>query len=147
MLKFSPAIFRPSATTEFPQPVQVFRMMDTWDFEKMKVPLRDGDQIAGHSRQGVEIAIEGQIGKHSGELKLTEPEMLLTLQTLREAFNVDSAADQYSLILFADEPSSDYRYFKSCTTTRFEFDLSNQHLYSFAATIHAADPTLYAGMI
>ena len=147
MLKFHPAIARGLTIVEFPHPVLVFRIRDAWDYEKMKVPLRDGDQIVGHSRQGVDIAIEGQIGQHSGALKLSEPDMLATLDTLRDALDVNPISGTYSLVLFDDDASADHRYFKTCTTTKFEFDLSNQHLYSFAALIHAADPTLFSGSL
>lgn len=147
MLIFHPAIARNSSLLELPHPILVFRIRDAWDFEKMKVPLRDGDQLAGHSREGTEIAIEGQIGQHSGNLKLTEPDMLATLEVMREALTVNETVGSFSLVLFEDATNNDHRYFKSCTTTRFEFDLSNQHLYSFNVMIHAADPHLYSGAL
>lgn len=145
MLKFHPAIARAGTVIEFPHPILVFRVRDAWDFDKMKVPLRDGDQVVGHSKAGADIAIEGQIGQHSGALKLTEPEMLTTLSTIREALDVNATVGSYSLLLFSDSAVDDHRYLKSCTTTRFEFDLSNPTIYSFAAVIHAADPVMHAG--
>ncbi|QDT33629.1 hypothetical protein [Thalassoglobus polymorphus] len=147
MLMFHPAIVRGGTKVDLPRPILVFRVRDAWDFEKMKVPLRDGDQLTGHSRQGADIAIEGQIGQHSGSLKVTEPEMLAVLETLRDTLSVNATAGTFSLVVFADESSTDHRYFKACTTTKFEFDLSNQHLYSFSAMIHAADPHLYSGLL
>lgn len=147
MLKFHPGIAREGTIVEFPHPVLVFRIRDAWDFEKMKVPLRDGDQIVGHSKAGSDIAIEGQIGQHSGSLKLSEPEMLTTLNTIRDALDVNSLNLNYSLVVFNDDAVDDHRYFKNCTTTKFEFDLSNSNIYSFAAVIHAADPILYAGSL
>ncbi|MBT5018569.1 hypothetical protein OAF98_02080 [Planctomicrobium sp.] len=147
MLKFHPGIARSGIIVEFPHPVLVFRIRDAWDFEKMKVPLRDGDQIVGHSKAGSDIAIEGQIGQHSGSLKLSEPEMLTTLNTIRDALDVNSVDGSYSLVAFNDDAVDDHRYFKNCTTTKFEFDLSNPNIYSFAAVIHAADPILYSGSL
>lgn len=147
MLKFSPGIARQGIYTEFPHPILVCRFRDGWDFEKMKVPLKDGVDLTGHSRDGTHILIEGQIGSESGELRLTEPEMLTTLNSLRNRLNVSTSSKPFELVLFHDESTSDARYFKDCTTTRFECDLSNQHLYSFAATIQAADPYLYSGLL
>ena len=147
MLEFRPAIARPASLIEFPRPILTLRVLDSWDFETMKVPLRDGDQIKGHSRDGVAISLEGQIGSHSGALKLSEPEMLATLDTIRDAVDVSQNSGQYSLILYEEPQSSQYRYFQSCTTSRFEFDLSVQNLYTYAVTIHASDPEFYSGAL
>lgn len=145
MLKFHPAIARAGIVTEFPHPILVFRIRDAWDFDKMKVPLRNGDQVVGHSKSGADIAIEGQIGEHSGALKLSEPDMLTTLNTIRDALNVDAIVGSYSLLVFSDDTLDDHRFLKDCTTVKFEFDLSNPMIYSFSALIHAADPALYSG--
>ena len=144
MSSFHPAIARGGILTEFPHPILVFRVRDSWDFQMLKGPLRDGEEVGGHSRQGVDVVIEGQIGQHSGTLKLSEPEMFETLNTLRDLLNVNSEQSEYSLVIFADNVAGIFRHFRRCTTTRFEFDLSSQYLYSFAATIHAADPKLYS---
>lgn len=147
MLKFQPAISRPGSLVAIPHPVLVFRIQDAWDFERMKVPLRDGDQLAGRSRNGVEIVIEGQIGEHAGNLRLTEPEMLASMQAFRSTLDVKEEQAQYSLVVFSDDQLDDHRFFRSCTTQRCEFDLSSQHLYSFSLLIHASDPSLYSGSL
>lgn len=147
MIIFSPALARAAALLDFPRPVLTCRLLDAWDFEQMKVPLQNGDLLQGHSRQGVDIQLEGQIGSHSGALKLSEPEMLASLQTLRNWLSVDQSQGEYALVLFRDAAGTDHRFFKRCSTVRFECDLSNQHLYSYSATIHAADPQLYEGAL
>ena len=145
MLAFQPAISRPGSLVEFPRPILSLRVLDAWDFKKFKVPLSDGDQVKGHSRDGATIQIEGQIGSHSGSLKLTEVEMLSTLETIRQQLDVNATVGELSLVLFADQPNNQFRYFQNCTTSRFEFDLSNHHLYAYSATLHAADPVLHSG--
>jgi hypothetical protein len=61
------------------------RVHDAWDFDRFKVPLADGDFTVGHSRQGVDIAIEGQIGTQAGALKADEQAMLAAIADLRDA--------------------------------------------------------------
>lgn len=144
MLQFVPTIVQGDVMTELPRPITVCRIHDSWDFLKMKVPRRDGDQLAGISRDGVEITLEGQIGSHSGEITLGEQTMLATIETLRRALHpLDDIG--FALALF-QEGTHQYRYFRNCLTSRFDFDLSNQHLYSYAISIHASDPVLYEGL-
>lgn len=145
MLKFQPGIARHGSVTEFPRPIQGFRIRDAWDFEKMKIPLLDGDQLVGHSRSGTEILLEGQIGQHTGSLKLSEPEMFSTLNLMRDALDVNESCPAFEFVLFADESTSEYRFFRDCTTVRFEFDLSEKCIYSFSAVIHAANPRIFTG--
>lgn len=147
MLTFHPAIVRDGTLIELPRPILVFRLHDSWDFMKLKVPLRDGDQVAGHSRSGVDIAVEGQIGSHSGQLRLTEAEMLDSIETLRAALHVDGDDDTYTLAVFEDLQADHYRFFQNCTTNRFDVDLSDKHLYSYTLSIHASDPQLHTGLL
>ena len=147
MFEFQPAISRPASFIEFPRPVTSFRVLDSWDFQQMKVPLQPGDQVEGHSKNGVSISLEGQIGSHSGTLKLSEEEMLSTLDTIRTVLDVNQVSGKFVLVLFEDLQSDQFRYFQKCTTSRFEFDFSSKHIYSYAATIHASDPTLYSGSL
>lgn len=147
MLTFHPMIARAGTLVELPRPILVFRVHDSWDFMKLKVPLRDGDQVAGHSRDPVTIAIEGRIGSHSGELRLTEAEMLETIDALREVLHVDDAEESYVLSVFEDAGTGQHRYFRECTTIRFDVDLSEKHLYSYTLSIHASDPELHSGTL
>jgi len=144
MLQFAPAILQGDLVIEFPRPIVVCRIHDSWDFLKLKVPRQDGDQLAGPSRDGVEITIEGQIGTHSGELKLTEERMLEAIDVLRAALHTTDDSG-FSLALYQMN-AGNYRYFRKCLTSRFDFDLSSQHIYTYAVSIHAADPTLHEGL-
>lgn len=47
---FKPAVYQNSTLYELPRPVLSIRVVDTWDFERLKVPLADGDFLAGHSQ-------------------------------------------------------------------------------------------------
>jgi len=63
------------------------------DFEKFKTPLADGDVVTGHSRNGVDLQVEGEFGSVAGTLKIDEPTMLQAVMTLRGLLHVDSAAE------------------------------------------------------
>lgn len=144
MLNFHPAIIRDDVQVDLPRPVLVCRLHDSWDFLKLKVPLRDGDQLSGPSRDGVEITIEGQIGQHSGSLKLSEETMLEVVQTLRNALHVQRD-EGYLLSLFRDDEQTRFCFFRNCLTSRLDIDFSNQRIFSYAISIHAADPVFYDG--
>lgn len=143
MLQFYPAIYQDNALYELPRPVRSMRFEDGWDYEQLKVPLRDGDRLVGHSTQGVEITLEGEIGSREGTLKLTEEEMLAEIFALREKLDVSNDSDKYSFIFYRDSTAGTYRRFKSCSTVRFEYDISSPVLYTYSLTIHAEDSTLY----
>jgi hypothetical protein len=140
---FKPAIYKNSVLYELPRPVPVVRMRDAWDAGRFKVPLADGDALVGHSRQGVEISIEGQIGSQSGTLKTSEGDILQAAELLRERLDVSSDAEKFELFLYHDTASGTYRKFKICSTVQFEIDLSNQNLFTYSMVVHAEDPVLY----
>jgi hypothetical protein len=143
MFSFKPALWRNDTLYELPRPITSLRIQDAWDFARFKVPLRDGDTLAGHSRGGVDVSLEGQLASHSGDLKLTEADMFSALEALRAALHVEHAADLYQLFLYHDAGTSTYRSFKSCTTVRFDYDLGDKRLFTYSALIHAADPVIY----
>ena len=141
---WKPAIYKPGpGLYELPRPVVSLSWQDTWDFETLKVLLTDGDAVTGHSRGGVEIRLEGQIGEQAGTLKLTEQAMFATLETLRSRLDVASDGDKYEFFIYHDASSDTYRKFKSASTVRLECDLSNVYLFSYSLVIHADNPTLY----
>jgi hypothetical protein len=143
MFRFKPAIWRDSILFEFPRPVPVLKVQESWDVERFKIPLQDGDRWVGHSRNGVEIALQGQVGSQAGALKLTEEEMFAAIEALRTALHVGPDDDRYAFFLFHDDASSTYRHFRNCSTVRLDYDLSNEKLYTYSAVIHAEDPVLY----
>ena len=140
---FKPAVYRNATLYELPRPILSLRVQDAWDFAQWKIPLRDGDTLAGHSRAGVDIAVDGSVGTQAGSLKSTEQTMLEEIEALRAALDVDSANLPFDFFLFHDAATSTYRRFTDCSTVRFEFDLSSPQLFSYSLVIHAEDPTLY----
>lgn len=105
--------------------------------------MADGNTIVGGSRQGVEIIVEGRFGSQAGTLTLTETDMYQEIKDFRNALDIPETSDTYSFFLFYDPTLGLYRKFKSCLTIRFEFDLSDEKLYSYSAVIYAADPKVY----
>ena len=140
---FKPAIYKNSVLYELPQPVLAVRVQDAWDFEQFKVPLADGDFLTGHSQQGVGISVEGQIGEQSGSPKALEQAMFAEIETLRTALDITSDSDKFEFFLYHDTSSSTYRKFKSCSTVRFDYDLSDKNLFAYSIVIHAEDPVIY----
>ncbi|MFG0333627.1 MAG: hypothetical protein ACF8TS_09725 [Maioricimonas sp. JB049] len=144
MFQFKPAIWRTGTLYELPRPIRSLRIQDEWDFQRFKVPLVAGDLTVGSSREGVDIIVSGQIGSQSGELRLTEADMFTELEALRSALNQAADDDPYEFFLYHDPGDATYRSFRDCTTVRFEYDLSNQALFTYSAVIHAGDPMIYA---
>jgi len=145
MIELDPIIIRDQSSTELPRPVLVFRMQDNWDFTKLKVPLKDGDDRTGHSRMGIDITIEGQIASHNGLIRSSEHEMFTSLMQLRSALNVNQSSERFSLGVHQDPDSGLRHYLRDCTTTRFDYDLSDKQLYEYSIRIHASDPEMYFG--
>ena len=144
MFLFKPAVWRNGVLQALPRPVHSIRIHDSWSFEKLKVPLKNGDIFTGHSRQGVDIALEGQVGDVNGTLQPTEEAMFVALESLRETLSVDQAKAPYEFFLYHDVGTKTFRSFRHCTTVRFDYDLSSPHLFTYQVVIHAADPKIYA---
>lgn len=140
---FQPAISLDGERFELPRPVTKLVIDDEWDFQRFKVPLKAGDQLAGFSRQGVEIVLAGQLGTQAGELTASEEEMFAVLEELRSALHVGDESQKYSFYLYYDESTETFRRFQNCSTVRFTYDLSDVHLFGYSLVIHADDPVLY----
>lgn len=141
--RFSPALYRDEELWSLPRPITGFRIREGWDFERFKVPLAVGDAHVGHSREGIDLLLEGQIGSREGELTLSEEEMFGGIESLRSHLDVTSEGTKYEFFLYCDETSETYRKFRNCSTVRLEYDLSNPHLFAYSLVIHADDPTIY----
>ncbi|MBT4865283.1 MAG: hypothetical protein HON53_09210 [Planctomycetaceae bacterium] len=140
---FKPAVYDGTTFYELPRPIMAIRVQDAWDFEQFKVPLANGDSVVGHSRQGIDIRIEGQVGTQAGGLKISEADMFGELEQLRSQLDVTSSEDEYEFFLYHDTATATYRKLKSCSTIRFDYDLSNKALFTYSVAIHAEDPTIY----
>ena len=143
MFHFQPALWRDGALYELPRPITSLRVQDAWDYARFKVPLQDGDWAAGHSSSGVDIALEGRVGSHSGALQLAEAEMFQTLEQLRTQLQPPSPGATYEFFLYHDPLTGTFRSLRRCHTVRFEFDLTDPHLFTYSAVIHAGDSRIY----
>lgn len=141
--EFRPAVFKSDTLYELPRPVLEVRVQDGWDADQFKVPLRDGDERAGFSRQGVDISCAGQFGSSQGELATSEEAMFAAWTELRDVLSVGTSAEKYEFFLYFDAVNETYRKFKKCSTLRLECDLSNKHLFEYALLVHAEDPVIY----
>jgi hypothetical protein len=142
MWTFQPAVWKGGVLTSLPRPVTALRLSDSWDFERYKTPLADGDVVTGHSRNGVDVLLEGQIGSVSGMLILDEPAMMQAVIDLRGLLDVDNAAGRFGLVLYHNAITGQSRLFEKCTTTRFESDLSDPTLFTYSLLAHASSPDL-----
>ena len=142
MFHFRPSIVRSGSSYELPRPVTSLRIQDGFDFARWKVPLVAGDLLIGHTASGVDIAIEGQIASQAGQLQLTEDQMFQTLEGLRAAVQSATPDDRYRLFLYLDPATATYRSFRDCATVRFEYDLSQKHLFTYTLVVHASRPAI-----
>ncbi len=138
-----PKIYAGSTLYEFPRPVRSLRLRDAWDFDRFKIPLKDGESIAGQSRTGVTIFIDGQIATQISTSKQTEAEMFAEIETMRSHLNANNTNGKFELFLFHDSATPYYRKLKNCSTIRFDVDLTNRTLFTYAIEILSDDPTLY----
>ncbi|MFQ5732300.1 MAG: hypothetical protein ACE5KM_10140 [Planctomycetaceae bacterium] len=139
-----PVIYAAGTLYKFPLPVRVFRFRDTWDFDRFKVPLKDGETIVGQSRTGVAVFVEGQIATQAGATKQTAAEMFAEVETMRSRLNANGTNGKFELFLFHDSATPYYRKFKACSTLRFEVNLSNENLFSYTAEIVSDDPVIHS---
>lgn len=144
MFVFKPSLWRDGLLYELPRPITSLRIQDAWDYARFKVPLRNGDAIAGPSRNGVDVALEGQCGSRSGALTLDEAAMFAALEELRARLHVNDSSAAFEFFLYHDPATSTYRSLRNCLATRFEYDLSDPHLFTYSLVIHAADATIHS---
>ncbi len=143
MFVFNPAISREGSLYFLPRPVTAVRLQDSWDYMQLKVPLCDGDFLAGSSRGGVDLYLEGQIGSGNGTLRLSESEMFSEIEAFREQLGGE-ADPPFEFFLYHDVATATYRSLRECRTTRFEYDLSHPALFTYSLVVHASDPALHA---
>lgn len=143
--QFKPAIQRSGEFYELPRPVSSLTMQETWDADRFKTLLVDGDTVTGSTRNGVDITLTGELASQGGALNLSEAEMFAALEELRTRLHVGGDAEKYRLYLYHDAASATYRYLDSCTTVRLETDLSKVAAFSYRVVIHAENPQIYGG--
>ena len=141
-LVLRPGIWREGSYFELPRPIPVLRIEDQWDYQRLKVPLKAGDVLAGQSPDGADIVIQGQFGTWNGLVTATETAMFAAVEALRQAVRMGPDDERYELFVYYDPDTATYRKFRQCTTARFECDLSNVHLFGYELVVHAEDPEL-----
>lgn len=145
-MSIQPAIYKREELYVLPRPIRSIRVQDRFDSARFKVPLRHGDFATGFSRGGVEILIEGDIAVQQEQLLLSEAEMLDEIKRLREMLTQTSDTDKYLLYLGKTSEGNYSHWYQDCSTSRFECDLTNSHLFSYQLVIHAEDPVLYTAV-
>ena len=148
MWTFAPTLALPSGHLALPRPIVQLRVQDHHDQRAFKVPLQDGSRLHGRSRGGVDIAIRGQFAKLADQQALSEAAMLDAIDAVRTALHLDGPEQTYGLGLFrSDAEPTELRGFRDCTTTKFEYDLSDHALYGYSLLVHASDPNLAIGSL
>ena len=141
--RFQPAIVRDDEVYRLPQPVTDFSLLDTWDSERFKTLLVDGDTVVGSTRNGVDLVLRGEIGSSPGETAADAADLFEALAELRDRLHVGLDDARYRLYLIHDEAIGIYRYFQSCSTVRLDTDLTNSTVIRYHLTIHAEDPHIH----
>jgi len=143
-LVFRPAILKAGTFYPLPQPITKVQIQESWDFERYKVLLEDGDGTVGRSRNGVDVTFQGEVARAGDQLLLSEVEMLAALEELRSVFHADGDAP-FSVYLYRDEADETSRYFQQCSVSRFVYDLTRPELYVYSLVLHADDPVMRVG--
>ena len=143
-LQFQPVIERDGELYDLPRPVFDISLKDTWDSERFKTLLFDGDTVVGSTRNGVDFSVTGEIGSPPDASPLTSGELFAALLELQTKLHVGPDDAKYRFYFIRDAETSMYRYVQSCTTVRMETDLSNVAAFRYRIEIHAEDPTIYA---
>lgn len=141
-VRFRPKIGRGEDIHELPRPVSLVALQETWDAERFKTLLVDGDTSVGSTRNGVEITVSGVIGSTEAA-PLTTAELFAALAKLRDQVHVGPDDAKYRFYLLHDADASLYRYFQACTTVRLETDLAQLTAIKYRLVIHADDPAIY----
>ena len=81
--RFKPAVQRGDQFYELPRPVSHLSIQETWDYERFKTLLVDGDTVVGSTRNGVDITLAGEINSQAGVLTLSEADMFTAIEELR----------------------------------------------------------------
>ncbi len=144
--QFKPAVERGGVLYELPRPISSLTLDETWDSERFKVLLVDGDTMTGTSRNGVDITLAGELSSRAGSLNRNEADMFAVLEELRSRLHVGGESEKYRFYLYHDAASETYRYLESCTTVRLETDLSQAAAFTYRVVIHAEDPVIYRGV-
>jgi hypothetical protein len=152
---FAPAIAREANLWELPRPITKLRWDDTWDRLKFKVPLRLGDQTTGQSLNGAELVIEGQLRRHQAHELRSESERLAVLIALREQLllgdggsvsgpdrfePIEIAPSPFDLVVAVDTETLAQLRWTACTAVRVEWDVSDEHVWTYRLELHADDP-------
>lgn len=144
-VRFRPKIGRGDALYDLPQPVSLMALNETWDGERFKTLLVDGDTSVGTTRNGVEITVSGVIGSTEAS-PMTTTELFAALAELREQVHVGPNEEKYRFFLLHDAEASLYQYFQSCTTIRLETDFKQVTAIRYRLVLHADDPVIYASL-
>lgn len=141
-VQFRPKIGRGEEIYELPRPVSLVGLKETWDAERFKTLLVDGDTSVGSTRNGVDITVSGVIGSTESAL-MTPAELFAALADLREQVHVGPDDVKYRFFLLHDADASLYQFFQACSTVRLETDFRHMTAIQYRLVIHADDPMIY----
>lgn len=110
--------------------------------ETDKVPLLDGEFTSGHSQNGLEITINGELAQQENNLLLTELQMIDAMNQLRELIHTSHTDTPLTVFLIYDPIDSNYRYFENCSASKITFDLTSPHVYTYQLSLLIDTPTL-----
>lgn len=142
-ITWKPAIWRASTLLELPRPVDKLRLVSPTDALYLKVPLHPGEFVEGRSENGVDIELEGRIGRQDGTLHPTEQDMLNALEEMRQGLRPLTPDTTFQFFTHHSASLNTFRSFKKCTLQEVAYDLSNPKIFSYSLRIHAADTILY----
>lgn len=143
---WKPAVYKDSTLTELPRPVLQLAVNDSWDMRESKVPLDDGISITGVSRNGVVIAVSGELAAQPEGTELGgELAMFDAWKSLRDVLNIDDDTEKFEFFIYHDATAGVYRKFKNCFCRSMGFDNGDNSRvpFPYSLEIVSEDPTVY----
>ncbi len=134
------------ALQQLPHPIKSLQINDKWDFKQMKIPLKDGISLAGHSYSGVRITASGDLAKDkAGTTVLTEILTFDAWSDFRSQMNRDSGDTPYEFFIYHDAGEPIYRKFKNVWPVNSSLGLGddNNVVFVWSAEWVAEDTVVY----
>lgn len=142
VVQFQPKIGRGEDIYALPRPVSLVGLKETWDAERFKTLLVDGDTSVGSTRNGVDLTVTGVIGSTEAT-PMTPAELFAALAQLRDQVHVGPDDAKFRFFLLHDADASLYQFFQACSTVRLETDFTHTTTIRYRLVIHADDPMIY----
>jgi hypothetical protein len=141
-------IYKSGTFYPFPAPLETFTIEDSYDIDRKKAILVEGEQLAGQSRNAVRVQVSGksQISASTDLAVCTERTQLELYTAFRSNMHV-TGTDKFELfMIYSDTAPAYYRKFKNCCpdSARVTFGDDSRLEYPYSLSFMCEDPVIYS---